>query len=65
MRDPKRIEQFCNYLRAVWMLFPDWRFGQLVSNIYHLTGNPAFFYKEDDELLQALKDVYEEWRDVN
>ena len=30
MRDPKRIDDFCDRLKAVWHTVPDWRFGQLM-----------------------------------
>jgi len=34
MRDPSRIKIFCERLAAVWQRFPDWRFGQLVENVF-------------------------------
>lgn len=33
MRDPARIDKFCDELKQVWRKFPDWRFGQLMSNM--------------------------------
>lgn len=57
MRDPNRIEDFLNYLKSIWELHPDWRFGQLVVNIFGVEDNPAFFYKEDEDFM----DIMEEW----
>ena len=34
MRDVNRIYEFCNELATVWVTkCPDWRFGQLMSNV--------------------------------
>ena len=61
MRHPERIDEFCDKLRAVWKDNPDLRFGQLVMNIYQLSGNTSFFYLEDDVALQIMKDGTERW----
>lgn len=63
MRDPKRISKFCDKLAAVWACVPDWRFGQLISNVLgeyvHETKRDIFF-PEDDELIEFFeKFVYE------
>lgn len=29
MRDPKRIDKFCEMLKVYWHMVPDWRFMQL------------------------------------
>lgn len=55
MRDPKRIDRFCDQLKAVWHRVPDWRFGQLMSNMLGdfvgETGRDIFF-PEDDEMME-------------
>lgn len=52
MRDPKRIRKFCNQLADIWeSQCPDWRFGQLVENVYRMNGITMPFYVEDDEML--------------
>ena len=61
MRDPERIDEFCGKLRAVWKAHPDLRFGQLVMNIYQLSGNTSFFYLEDGVAFQIMKDGTESW----
>lgn len=33
MRDLKRIDKFCDLLKEIWKRVPDWRFGQLISNL--------------------------------
>ena len=56
MRDPKRIDEFCDLLKKIWKLVPDWRFGQLISNLGRqlewTTG--GFFYAEDEEFMNEL-----------
>lgn len=58
MRDPKRIRKFCNRLATVWECVPDWRFGQLMSNMLgqyvHETKRDIFF-PEDDELIKFFE----------
>lgn len=51
MRDPKRIDKFCDELKKYWHKVPDWRFGQLVVNV--LGVDPFFF--EDDKILDAFE----------
>lgn len=59
MRDPARIDRFCNELKAIWHCVPDWRFGQLMSNMLgffvHSTGRDIFF-PEDDELIGYFRE---------
>ena len=54
MRDPDRIQGFCDKLARIWGQVPDWRFGQLMSNMLGAfvceTGRDIF-YPEDDEML--------------
>ena len=56
MRDPKRIDEFCDLLKKIWKLVPDWRFGQLISNLgRQLEWTPGgFFYAEDEEFMNEL-----------
>ena len=58
MRDPARIDEFCEWLCATWHKYPDWRFGQLISNFYNIKDNAKFFYTEDKELLDVIKNWY-------
>ena len=56
MRDPKRIDKFCDLLKELWKRVPDWRFGQLISNLgRQLEWTPGgFFYAEDEEFMNEL-----------
>lgn len=56
MRDPKRIDKFCDLLKELWKRVPDWRFGQLISNLgKQLEWTPGgFFYAEDEEFMNEL-----------
>lgn len=58
MRDPKRINEFCEQLSAIWGRVPDWRFGQFVSNVLGQVQTEKrrdIFFIEDDEMLMAIK----------
>ncbi len=58
MRDPKRIDEFCRMLAYYWHRVPDWRFGQLISNVlgaYQEETRKDIFFPEDDELLDFFR----------
>lgn len=62
MRDPNRIDRILKLLGKVWKEVPDWRLGQLVSN---LVGNDAYiFYVEDDKLEEKLKEIVDSKTDA-
>lgn len=54
MRDPKRIRRFCDRLSACWESVPDWRFGQLMLNIFS-TMEKDPFYVEDDKMIEFIE----------
>ena len=61
MREVKRLDGFYNYLKTVHKhFFPDWRFGQLVSNIIRYYGD--IFYLEEDEFLKVLSKFVKDTR---
>lgn len=57
MRDPNRIDKFCDELKTIWHQVPDWRFGQLIYNLIltQLTSG-GVFYTEDEEMMKAIKE---------
>lgn len=62
MRDSNRIPAFVEKLQRYWITyFPDWRFGQLMSNfvsfIFTNTKWSDIFYIEDEEM-SALLDEF-------
>ena len=58
MRDSTRIHEICSLLEEIWGTVPDWRFGQLLSNLDLFNKRDSIsFYQEDDETLQRLRDV--------
>lgn len=62
MRDPKRIDEFCDELKKLWHHVPDWRFGQLMSNMlgaYVDKTRRDIFFPEDDEMMQFFKEYIE------
>lgn len=61
MRDPNRIDDFCNELAKMWHVVPDLRFGQMMCNIidcYNASKQKDVFFAEDDELLKFIKDFF-------
>lgn len=61
MRDPKRIDKVLKEISVIWHKYPDMRLGQLIGNV--LEG-PNLYYVEDDGLVNALKDTYENAEEV-
>ena len=63
MRDPDRIDEFCGELARIWHGVPDWRFGQLMYNVFAAytsrTGLDVF-YLEDEKMLEFLKEYFNE-----
>ena len=58
MRDPKRIRKFCDRLATAWEQVPDWRFGQLISNVlgeYVAETQKDIFFPEDEELISFFE----------
>lgn len=59
MRDPKRIYEFCNKLASIWATeVPDWRFGQLICNVFSSFERDPFFY-EENEMITAFEKYFE------
>lgn len=57
-RDPKRIKPFLNELGNLWEKeCPDWRFGQLMMNVFGTMGEDPFFPEEDD-MLEYFKEFF-------
>lgn len=56
MRNPERIPKIIKELEKYWNNHPNWRLGQLISNLsYELIGNNDPFFITDEELLELLK----------
>lgn len=54
MRDPVRIDEFCERLAAAWKNAPDCRFGQLVCNMQRWLHSDLFYY-EDDKMIRYIE----------
>ena len=58
MRDPNRIYKICHKLAEIWSQVPDWRLGQLMTNINQvckIINDKDPFYVEDDELIKFME----------
>lgn len=64
MRDPNRIDSFCKKLAQYWKNVPDWRFGQLISNVYGASGVRDPFFAEEDETLELFEKFFDKPKDV-
>ena len=60
MRDPNRLDNFYFQLREIHKTkFPDWRFGQLMSNFLgcvYSQKNIDPFFPEENKMLEYLKE---------
>ena len=56
MRDIERIPPLLAKFQEAWELVPDWRFGQLVSNLLGTGRQDVFFAEEEkwSELIDAF-----------
>lgn len=57
MRDKTRIKPFLEEFGKIWEEeCPDWRFGQIVSNLESKYGD--LFYCEEDVMMVKIKDYF-------
>lgn len=65
MRDPNRINLFCNDLALYWRkYFPDMRFGQLMCNFFGWVASETGkrrdpFYPEEEKMIEYFKEYCE------
>lgn len=60
MRDPNRLDKFYDEMKEIHKKsFPDWRFGQLMSNflgwVYSEKGRDCFF-PEEEEMIEYFRE---------
>ena len=62
MRNPERIDKFCSKLAEYWKEVPDWRFGQLMSNVLGSMASEGRdpFFPEEDEMIEYFKKYFEQ-----
>ena len=59
IRDVKRLDNFYDKLKHIHKTyFPDWRFGQLISNFLSYIGKD-YFYWEEDKFIEELNKYVE------
>jgi len=56
MRDPDRIPRIIKKLKKVWKMHPDYRLGQLVSNLQGPGVQDVFFMEDEvwEDILEHL-----------
>lgn len=59
MRDKNRIKPFMEEITKYWEKVPDWRFGQLISNVLDMLTVDKFFL-EDEEVLEVFRKYFKE-----
>ena len=69
MRDPKRLDNFYETIKRIHQkYFPDWRYGQLMSNWVNHMGQDIFYWEEDriiDGLYEYVYDITGEECDID
>lgn len=69
IRNPERIDVFTSELNRIWKkYFPDWRFGQLMSNFLDFVAGQKqtdIFFPEESEMLTYLKEYCGEKEEAN
>ena len=62
MRDANRLKSFYSELERIHReRFPDWRFGQLITNFFFWMQSEKKidpFFPEEDRMLELLKEFY-------
>lgn len=58
MRSIERIDPFLKKIGKLWKeQCPDWRFGQLMSNVLNSFDRDPFFI-EEDEMIKKFKEYF-------
>ena len=63
MRDPNRIARIAVKLGVAWNYVPDWRLGQLLSNL--LGPGPHDVFHPEDDVWEELIDKFIEEHESN
>ena len=61
MRNKSRIKEFCNDLAVIWEdNVPDWRFGQLICNVFgEMAGEGRDpFFPEEPEMIAFFENFF-------
>lgn len=58
MRNPERIDVFCNKLAKIWKeKCPDWRFSQFIMNIFGTLEQDPWAW-EEDKMMQYIENYF-------
>ena len=63
MRDPERIDYYCDELAHIWHKVPDWRISQFMVNAMFAYSNKYghdAFYAEDADFMKFLNEFIKE-----
>lgn len=63
MRNLNRIKPTLKLLEQAWELVPDWRLGQLISNLLG-PGPHDVFFTEDDKWQQLIREFIKTHEEV-
>jgi hypothetical protein len=55
MRNPSRIKPFLKELEELWMQYPDFRFGQLLTIVFNKSDYEDPFFPEENEWLEWIR----------
>lgn len=68
MRNPNRIFEFCDKLAVLWHdRAPDWRFGQLVCNVFGEMASQGIdpFFPEEDKMMEFFENYFNKYKNSN
>jgi len=63
MRDIKRIPEIVKLIEEAWKIVPDWRLGQLISNMLG-AGPQDVFHPEDEDWEALFKDFIKRNKEI-
>ena len=61
MRDPKRIREFLDVVAHTWECVPDYRFGQLITNLSRYWGVVDIWELEEPEWIEIMHKFTEQF----
>lgn len=62
MRDIERIDKFCKELAKQWKRYPDFRFGQFISNVMGIVvqKHGDIWFPEENEMIKYIEEAMDE-----
>jgi len=59
MRDPERIPAVLEFVERLWRKHPDWRLGQLISNVASWRNQDVWDLEEDELVAEIERHIHQ------